>query len=159
MSALPANSSGPVAADETRPRHLRPVPPEDITEAPDEVTAKAEAADRGGVAAWLREVAVPGSGLYTDRQPSVSEIVRRARRGSQVAAHGPLRALSTVHGYVAAANKAVATTWVWIVDHPARLFVATVLLALAVVYPPTRHLLVWLLAPFAWAYDALAALD
>ena len=115
----------------------------------------AAAAAVGGAAAWMREAFAPGSGLYADRQPSIAEVVRRAKHGGQLATHGPLRHIAKAHGYVAAANKAVCDTWVWIVNHPARLVVALGLLGLAVAFPTTRHLISLLLAPFTWARQAL----
>lgn len=105
--------------------------------------------------AWLRTAFIPDSGLWSDRQPSVEETVRRARRGQQVAEAGPLRHLAVAHGHAAAVNKAVCHAWVWIVDHPARLAVVTALLTVALAWPPTRAVAALLLTPFTWAHAAL----
>lgn len=109
--------------------------------------------------AWLAavlDVITPRSGLYTERQPSVTEILRRARNGAQVPDAGFLRATAKGYGYGAAGVKVVLRTGEWIVDHPARSGMALVLLVLACVFPATRQIVVWLLAPFAWAHQALA---
>lgn len=164
MSALPNdNAEAPVAAaTDTEAleatRHLHPVPsgeyPTEFTtdqQPPTEAAPTSPAAK----AAWLREAFTPDSGLYTDRQPSIAETVRRAQRGSHLPDAGPLRTAGKAHGYLAAANKAVAATWVWIVDHPARLVTFTALVALALVFPATRQLVSLLLTPFAWAQQAL----
>jgi hypothetical protein len=161
----PATAS---AADHSAgPRHLHAVPRD--TESPAEITTEfapvgADPADdtetisvdpAGGAATWMRTVFVPDSGLYVDRQPSIAETVRRARHGRQLADRGALRGLGVAHGYLAAANKAVAHTWVWIVDHPARLVTFVALLGLAIMFPPTRHLIAMLLTPIAWVQHAL----
>lgn len=170
MAALPDRSAPAAAAgggdgdEHTTPtaRHLVAVepdppkadPPETNTTSPASTgSAAAEAASQAQ--AWLRDAFTPDSGLYTDRQPSIAETVRRARDGSQLADTGPLRRLSVAHGYLAAANKAVCTTWVWVVDHPARLSVAAVLFGLAFAFPPVRHVLALLLTPVVWAQQAL----
>ncbi len=174
MSALPDNPTEPdVAAtshdtEPEEPRHLHAVP---VTEStidvapsdtetvepepevpPDEMGTNTRAAEPF---AWLREAFTPDSGLYTDRQPSIAETMRRARRGDQLSAVGPLRTAAIAHGWIAAGNKAVAITWGWISDHPARQAVLGVLLTLAVLYPPTRHLIGYSLTPFVWAQHAL----
>ena len=171
MSALPFETNpGPPAtasaAHPPGPRHLHAVPhgtepTESITEsapvgadqAADTEIAAAETT--GGAAAWVRAVFVPESGLYADRQPSIAETVRRARRGRQLADRGALRGLGVAHGYLAAANKAVAHTWVWIVDHPARLVTFLALFGLAIAFPPTRYAISLLLTPIAWMQHAL----
>lgn len=183
MSALPENIPSPVAAtpvpapaatvtapaagDESGSRHLFAVhPTEDTTEIPpvpggpsvDEVAEAAELAKQGGrdrAVAWMREVFIPGSGLYHDRQPSIAEGIRRAKTGSQLATGGPLRVIGKTHGYATAAYKAWSDTKVWIVSHPARLTVFIALMGLAIAFPFTRGLLHLALTPFAWAYQAL----
>lgn len=167
MSALPDNPHTPAGsathdAGPEEPRHLHAVPLIEATAEPEPPTSTVEPGvptrSRALVTetvTWLRTAFVPDSGLYTDRQPSIAETMRRAKHGGQLSAVGPLRTASTVHGYGAAANKAVALTWMWIVDHPARLGVVTVLVVLAIVYPPTRHVLGVLLTPAVWAQQAL----
>ena len=181
MSALPENTPGtpantPAASPPSSAVTARPAPPRRLhavypsqdsgetapssTDTPitgDGPSDGNEAAGTGRTASggWVRAAFAPGSGLYTDRQPSIAETMRRAKRGGQIADTGPLRVAATVHGYLAAANKAACQTWMWIVDHPARLAVFGVLLALAVVFPPTRQLLAWVLAPIVWAGQAL----
>ncbi|RAS57831.1 hypothetical protein C8D87_12114 [Lentzea atacamensis] len=104
-----------------------------------------------------RELIVPHSGLYTDRPATPAEIVRRARLGSQVPAAGVLRAASTAYGYGAAGATVLLRTVEWVIRHPARLGLAVLLLALALAFPATRQVAVFLLTPFTWAHDALAA--
>lgn len=171
MSALPSETNpGPPetasAAHPLGPRHLHAVPHD--TDPTESITESApagadQAADTenpavettGGAVAWVRAVFVPESGLYTDRQPSIAETVRRARRGRQLADRGALRNLGVAHGYLAAANTAVADTWKWIVNHPARLIVFLAVLGLAIAFPPTRHVIALLLTPIAWVHNAL----
>lgn len=175
MSPLPESTAGPPAetaaapaADPPVPRHLHAVHHSEETIEAEvkntevENTAPVAETDTGhtatsgtGGGAWLRAAFTPGSGLYTDRQPSVAETVRRAKRGGQLADHGPLRVMAVGHGYFAAVNKAVCQTWIWVVDHPARLVVAGVLLTLAISFPTTRHLLGLLLTPVVWVQQAL----
>lgn len=107
-------------------------------------------------ASWAKTVFTPASGLYNDRQPSVAETVRRARCGTQYADTSPLRVLGTAHGWLAAANKAVVHTWVWVVDHPARLTVVLVLATVAFAFPATRHVAAALLTPVTWAQHVLS---
>ncbi len=170
MSALPDNPTEPAVAatshdteSQEEPRHLHAVPlaetatdteiVEPEPEVPlDQANTNTRAAE---TFAWLREAFTPDSGLYADRQPSIAETMLRAHHGDQLSAVGPLRTVAKGHGYLAAANKAAMHTWVWIVDHPARLAVVTALLTLAIAYPPTRHLIGYLLTPFAWAHQAL----
>lgn len=170
MSALPFETNpDPTAtasaAPQPGPRHLHAVP----QESPAEITTEfapvgADPADdtettsvkqAGGAATWMRAVFVPDSGLYADRQPSIAETVRRARHGRQLADRGALRGLGVAHGYLAAANTAVVDTWKWIVNHPARLITFVALLGLAIMFPPTRHLIAMLLTPIAWVQHAL----
>jgi hypothetical protein len=169
VAALPEDTTAPagntahdpVGERASTPRRLHAVDPtesapglveiEDVQDHPDSTT---DSTIVRGVA-WLREAFTPDSGLYTDRQPSIAETMRRAKAGRQLADTGPLRVLGTAHGYVAAANKAVVRTWEWVVDHPARLAVFTALMVLAVAFPPTRQLLAWLLAPITWVQQAL----
>lgn len=167
--ALPfKNTQGPPATAATseplveQPRHLHAVT---VSESAAEITAEFPpvAAGRGngvrgqasGAMSVVRAVFIPDSGLWHDRQPSIAETARRARRGGHVAERGPLRVISTVHGYLAVANKAVCQTWLWIVEHPARLVTVLAVLGLAIAFPPTRHLLAWLLTPIVWVQHAL----
>lgn len=108
------------------------------------------------VIAWAREAVTPQSGLYTDRPPAVDEIVARAKRGAHLPETGPLRTAARIDGYVVAANKVAVRTWEFVVDHPARRITVAALLALAVLYPPTRAVLAFLLWPLAWAQQALS---
>ncbi|TDX84964.1 hypothetical protein [Amycolatopsis arida] len=157
MAALPNDNAPAPDPSTTAPeqertavsRHLHAVDTDLAAEPP------APGGQPAAAAAWLRAAFTPDSGLYTDRQPSIAETVRRARHGSQLAERGPLRTASIGYGWVAAANKAVCATWVWIVDHPARLAVVTTLAALALAFPPTRQLAVWLLTPVVWLHAAL----
>lgn len=161
MAALPndnASAPEPATAPEQEraaaSRHLHAV---DADLAPEVSIPGVQPAARtvGPTAQWLRAAFTPDSGLYTDRQPSIAETVRRARRGSHLAEQGPLRTASTGYSWLAAANKAVCATWVWVVDHPARLAVVTTLAALALAFPPTRQFAVWLLTPVVWLHTAL----
>jgi hypothetical protein len=148
------------AAEATPSRHLRAVdattlePIEDATE--EEVNRLADVL-RWVIraTAWMRTNFTPDSGLYADRQPSIEEIVRRAKGSDHLPDEGILRRLAIGYSYLAAANKAAAVTWAWIVDHPARLFVVGVLLALAMVFPPTRYAIAALLTPLTWIQQAL----
>ncbi|GAA0645700.1 hypothetical protein GCM10010174_80900 [Kutzneria viridogrisea] len=178
MSALPNNTPGtpgpqPSAADASPaadqhgpgPRHLYAIhasdnPTPTPAEGPAEDTAPDTEVEDGPSAtpravAWLRSAFTPESGLYADRQPSIAEILRRAKAGAQLSERGPLRALATAHGYVAAANKAICDTWVWIVAHPSRLIMVSALVVLAIAFPVTRHLLAVLLTPITWVQQAL----
>lgn len=168
MSALPdppteeptATTTSQDAETPEQPRHLHAV---DATDTTSEVDTTAEDSgsagevghSRAATTAWLRAAFTPRSGLYTEQQPAIAETVRRAHHGSHLPAAGPLRTASRAHGYLSAANKAVAHTWVWIVDHPARLTTVTLLLTLALAFPATRQALSLLLAPFSWAHHAL----
>jgi len=105
--------------------------------------------------AWLATVFTPASGLYTDRQPAIAETVRRARDGSHLPDSGPVRVASQAHGYGHAALVAVLDTVKWLAAHPARLAALTVLVTVALAFPPTRHVAGWLLTPFSWAHAAL----
>lgn len=100
-------------------------------------------------------VMVPGSGLYTDRPTSPGEIIRRARYGQQVPSTGPLRTASIGYGYTIAAFKITLRTVEWVIEHPARLAVASVLVGLLLLIPFGRQVLAWLLYPAAWAYGLL----
>ncbi|WP_020421124.1 hypothetical protein [Amycolatopsis sp. ATCC 39116] len=167
MSALPDHTGKPTDPAATsaaerfdQPRHLYPVhPTEDTIEVPAVPGQDSDSDATGGTlterVAWLRTVFTPEAGLYTDRPPSIAEAIRRAKHGRQLAADGPLRKISIAHGYVAAANKAAVRTWEWIVDHQARFAVFLLLLGLALVFPPTRQLIAWLLYPVAWVQQQL----
>src|SRR5699024_3538274 len=104
---------------------------------------------------WLVQAFTPCSGLYTERQPTIAETVRRARDGDQLPDSGPLRLASQVHGYGHAAFSAAVDTAKWLTAHPARLAVLFTLLAVALAFPTTRHMAGFLLTPFAWAHTAL----
>ncbi|GAA4891285.1 hypothetical protein [Saccharopolyspora cebuensis] len=178
MSALPNdNRSGaarpdpdPVAGSRTaeeetvRPvRHLSAV--EELALDDEEVLLLGEATGTergaGGVGRagrWLAALR-PQAGILSDPQPSVTEELRRARCGEHLASQGWLRRAATGYGYAAAGNAVVAVTWRWVVDHPARLAVVSVLLGLAVLWAPSRQVLIWLLWPLAAAHEALVALD
>lgn len=104
---------------------------------------------------WLVQVFTPASGLYTERQPTIAEIVRRARDGDQLPDSGPLRFASQAHGYSHAAFVVVADTAKWLAAHPARLGVLCALVAVALAFPATRHVAGFLLTPVAWAHQAL----
>lgn len=174
MSAQPANHEhdpdaapdpgGTVEPGPDTRRHLHPVhdtdagaedAPADHHE-PDEAAKDDEPGLAHRAAIWAADTFTPHSGLYADRQPSIEETVRRASHGGQLPDAGPLRTAAQAHGYLAAANTALCDTWKWVVNHPARLAVFSVLIALAVAFPPTREALSILLTPFVWARAALA---
>ncbi len=173
------------ASSAAEPRHLHPVPddgpvPEDppapsaeddngTAGQPVEDTGDPEAAaeshpvgssarsrvDVHAVLTWGRATFTPDSGMLSTRPLAVDEVLDRARRGSQLADAGPLRAVSTVHGYAAAGVKAGLRSIDWIVEHLARTAVGLVLLTALLIYPPTRMVLGHALAPAVWAHDLL----
>ncbi|GAB2763224.1 hypothetical protein GCM10027174_44890 [Salinifilum aidingensis] len=171
-----AKESTPDSAAELR--HLHPVP--DDGPVPDETTAQsldevasaepdasatapdgAEAApsrfrvDLSALLAWGRVTFTPQSGMWTQRPLAPDEVMDRARRGSHLADAGPLRTAAIADSYAAATTKAVLRSADWLLDHPARRVVATVLLTALLLYPPTRTVLGWALAPAAWAHGLL----
>lgn len=173
MSADPAENTeveaSPASEQEHTVRHLQPVQdgesaevePVESTEPvegdnedqDDEPTG--EAGRLRAAYAWAVTTFTPESGLYTERQPSIEETLRRAKHGQQLPDSGPLRAASKAYGYGAAAAIAALDTARWIVAHPARLAVLGVLLTLATLFPATREVMSILLAPFVWAQQAL----
>ncbi|MET9260372.1 hypothetical protein [Amycolatopsis sp. NPDC004079] len=172
--------TGTVAPPQTEPaeqaRHLRAVPPVEtaaettmeiptVTDdmppltgpdtAPGDGTVEAPDVDAGpGLLARAKATFAPQSGLYTDRQPSVKEILHHGLRGSQAPEAGLSRRIAAGYGMFAAANKIRVRTEEWIVDHPTRLGVAIVLIVLAALFPPTRFLLHGLLWLFHIAWEA-----
>ena len=155
----------PEPGEQEPPRHLYALPAEEPDESPEvDETAESteEFVDTSGprvewmaVWDWAREAFSPDSGLYSDRPESVREIVDRAKRGTQVAEHGPLRKISVAHGYLAAANKVTLRSWEWVLDRQARTCVAVVLLVLLVAIPQIRHLIAYLLYPLVWVQQLL----
>lgn len=156
------------------PRHLHPVPTnEPVQDAPaahsteedhntvedtDEQPAGLSARSRVDLTAlltWGRATFTPDSGLLSTRPLAVDEVLDRARRGSQLADAGPLRAVSTVHGYAAAGVKVALRSIEWVVEHLARTAVGLVLLTALLIYPPTRMVLGYALTPAVWAHDLL----
>ncbi len=176
---ITAESTPDSAATATaEPRHLHPVP-DDATvptdpaaQSTDEAaSAEGEAStigdeaaeptlsrsrvDASALLAWGRATFTPDSGLLSTRPLAVDEVLNRARHGSQLADAGPLRAVSTVHGYTAAAVKTALRSIDWIVEHLARSAVGLVLLTALLIYPPTRMVLGYALTPAVWAHDVL----
>lgn len=166
------------------PRHLHPVPTnEPVQDAPaahsteddhdaagqvadsDEQPAETEPhptglsarsrVDLSALLTWGRATFTPDSGLFSTRPLAVDEVLDRARRGSQLADAGPLRAVSTVHGYAAAGVKVALRSIDWVVEHLARTAVGLVLLTALLIYPPTRMVLGYALTPAVWAHDLL----
>jgi hypothetical protein len=179
MSALPDTTPStpaatepavpPQAEQDEQPRHLRSVDPAEVTteipviaddtrpdataEAPTDDTTPGAAQRVKGIAKLVTATFTPGSGLYTDRSPSVKEVWHYGRRGSQAPEAGWARRATTGYGMFAAANKTATRTWDWIVENPSRFAVMAVLIVLAALFPPTRvvlHLLLWPLHA-AWA--------
>lgn len=111
--------------------------------------------DLSALLTWSRDTFTPQSGLWSQRPAAPDEVLDRARRGSQVAAVGPLRTLSIADGYAAAAVKVLLRCGDWLLEHPARRLVAAVLLAVALVYPPTRVAIGYALTPIAALADLL----
>lgn len=144
------------------PRHLHPVDTGPTTDHQDEehqdqvLLDEDSGGDRlAAVYAFLAEAFTPASGLYRDRQPAPKEVLDRAKHGQHLPEVGAARTAAQAYGYAAAANRMVASTWCWIVDHPARVAVVTALLAVALAWEPTRVAAGWALAPFSWAHTAL----
>jgi hypothetical protein len=162
MSALPFTTPSPPPKPEppepapAGDRHLHAVhPDEDNTEAAPATEVPTEPDATTKAVAWAKAAFSPGSGLYTDRQPTIAEITRRAKDGKQLGENGPLRKMAKVYNYGAAANKAACLTWAWVVDHPARFAVVMALASLLLVFPATRHLLSVLLTPVVWFQQSL----
>lgn len=131
----------------------------DIDEQPAEVDPTdptgSSRVDLTALLTWGRATFAPDSGLYSTRPLAVDEVLDRARRGSQLADAGPLRAVSTVHGYAAAGVKVALRSIEWVVEHLARTAVGLVLLTALLIYPPTRLALGYALTPAVWAHDLL----
>lgn len=178
MSADPEHievQASPASGAESTVRHLHPV---ETTSTPEpiegelvegeEVEPGHDENDEGqgedneddgrlrGACGWVVSTFTPASGLYTDRQPSIEETLRRARDGAQLPESGPLRAASRAYGYGAAAATAALETGKWVVAHPARLAVIATLMTLALLFPPTRHALAVSLSPLVWLHTALS---
>lgn len=179
-----ATSAADPTADQSR-AHLRPVPDTGLTPddaaaqsaEPDNDTAEeagehideqdAATASRPTVSsalsrvdvpavlAWGRATFTPDSGLFSTRPAAPDEVLDRARRGSQLADAGPLRAVSVAHGYTAAGVKLALRSVEWVVEHLARTAVGLVLLAALLTYPPTRAAIGYALTPLAALSDLL----
>ncbi len=159
------------------PRHLHPVPTEPAAQHAEDDNAAVEQVedtdedtdndesfedepaagiDLSGWISWAREVFSPQSGLWTTRPLAPDEVLDRARHGQQVADAGPLRAVSTVHGYASAGAKLAMRTVEWVFcEHLARCVGALVLLTALCVYPPTATVLGYGLTPLVWVHDLL----
>lgn len=130
------------------------------TEEPDEDEEFADEPDSGwdlsGWLTWARDVFTPQSGMWTTRPLAPAEVVDRARHGQQLTDAGPLRAVSTAHGYASAAAKLPMRAVEWLFcEHLARAAVALVLLTALCLYPPTAAVLGYGLTPLVWAHDLL----
>lgn len=135
-------------------------PDADEADEPDEdeldVDETESARDLSGWLTWAREVFSPQSGMWTTRPLAPDEVVDRARNGPQLADAGPLRAVSTAHGYASAGVKLPmrAVEWVFC-EHLARAAVALVLLSALCLYPSTGEVLGYALTPLVWLHDLL----
>lgn len=81
---------------------------------------------------FLKTAFTPQSGLYTDRQPTIAETVRRAEAGDHLGLAGPLRKAAIGYGYFTAAVDAVCLTVMWLARHPARLLLTLLVTGLLV---------------------------
>lgn len=151
---------GQTEEDQEVQRHLHLVNEEPTAEAGETGAVSSGAVEgfstaTGNLVDTVAAVFTPDSGLYRQRQPSIEETLARAKHGRQLPEAGPARTAARAYGYAAAANRVLASTWCWVVDHPARAAIATVLIAVALAWSPTRIAAGWVLAPFSWAHTAL----
>ncbi|GAA1983289.1 hypothetical protein [Amycolatopsis minnesotensis] len=131
---LPENTAEPattIAEPVASVRHLHAVSvDEDHTGAAAPAPEAAlELGDEPRFVAALKAVFTPDSGLWQDRQPSIAENWRTARRGAQCPETGPARVLSIGAGYLQFVIHAVCDAVKWSTASRAKLAVTALLVA------------------------------